>query len=137
MNNIVQSIDEAQHNIIRLAGDVDKLRQLVITDNLKYLTRTERDRLFKSMLESMGAIEDTLKAVIKLAKPDRRARLRDDEHLSRLILILAEIGVKVSDYERAAEEQQLDPSKCTMEAGTGVEHVTLEETLNRATHIEP
>lgn len=137
--SIKQSIDEVKLNICKLQDDVALLGQLIDTDNLKYLTRAERDNIFKRLFESMGVIEDTLKAVIKLAKPERRARIHDDDQLSRIIIDLAQMGVKVSSYE---QPQQLDPSKCTMEAGAGVAAVTITETLAIAnksspTYIEP
>lgn len=95
---------EAEERIVNLAGDVDLLSRLTMTDNLKYLTRAERERVFKRLLENMGALEDTLKAMIKAARDVRRARLRDDEQLSRMVIAMTDHALKVSSFETPPEE---------------------------------
>lgn len=95
---------EAEERIINITGDVELLTQLSMTDNLKYLTRIERERIFKRLLENVGALEDTLKAMIKAARDVRRARLRDDEQLSRMVVAMTLHQLKVGAFEAPPEE---------------------------------
>lgn len=97
-------IFEAEERIVNISGDVSLLSDLMTTDNLKYLTRAERERIFKRLLENMGALEDTLKAMVKAARDVRRARLRDDEQLSRMVIAMTDHGLKVGSYEAPPEE---------------------------------
>jgi predicted RNase H-like nuclease len=101
-------IVEAEERIVNIAGDVNLIGQLTMTDNLKYLTRAERERVFKRVLENMGALEDTLKAMIKAAREVRRARLRDDEQLSRMVVAMTQHALKVGGFETPPEEPAPD-----------------------------
>ncbi len=97
-------ITEAQERILNLEDDIDLVNQLTVTENLKYLTRSERERIFKRMLENVGALEDTVKAIIKGGREVRRARLRDDEQLSRMVIEMSQHSLKVDSFETPPEE---------------------------------
>lgn len=95
---------EADERALNLTEDLALLAQLTSTDNLKYLTRAERERIFKRLLENTGALEDTVKAIIKGAREVRRARLRDDEQLSRMVIAMTHHALKVGSFEAPPEE---------------------------------
>lgn len=116
---------EAEERITNLSGDINLLTQLSMTDNLKYLTRIERERIFKRLLENAGALEDTLKAMIKAARDVRRARLRDDEQLSRMVIAMTQADLKVSAFEAPPEEPTAEV-KALYEAPTQAPELTAE-----------
>lgn len=98
------SITEAEERLDNISDDLTLLDRLIKLGNLKYLTRIERELIFKRMLENMGALEDTLKAIIKASRDVRRSRLRDDEQLSRMVIAMSHLDLKVSSYETPPEE---------------------------------
>lgn len=97
-------IQEAEERLANIVQDIGVVNDLMVTDNLKYLTRVERERIFKRLLDNMGALEDTLKAMIKAGREVRRARLRDDEQLSRMVVAMTSHGLKVGAFEVAPDE---------------------------------
>ena len=92
-------IVEIKESMLSMETDVLALSNLMVTNNLQYLTRTVREEIFKRLLDNMGALEDAVKALVKEGRAVRRARLRDDDQLSRIVLDLANHGACVSEYE--------------------------------------
>ena len=99
--------EEALSSLNGLSGGIKKLQNLVELDNFKYLTRVERDVVYETVLTNMASLEDTVKAMIKAARNERRARLRDDDQLSRMVVALSAMGQKVANFETPSETAQL------------------------------
>lgn len=105
------TFNEASETIARLSTDLQALESLVITDNLKHMTRSQREAHFKRLLDDVSALEDTIKAVIKDARAVRRARFRDDEQLSRMVVAMAACGISANTFasvELTVEEPPTD-----------------------------
>jgi hypothetical protein len=96
-------IVEIKDHMYALAGDITTVATLMQTDNLKFLTRVERDKIFSRLLENIGALEDGVKALVKEGRAVRRARLRDDDQLSRMVLALTEAGKVVDSFSTPIE----------------------------------
>lgn len=90
---------EARTKLDDIRRAVIELESLTDCDNLKYLTRVQREAIFTVMLEGVGALEDTIKAIVREGRNVKRARLRDDETLSRMIKAMTEHGLCVSQFE--------------------------------------
>ena len=80
---------DAAYNAVRTLSDLSEL------GNLKYLTRDQRETLYKNVLTMIDAVDDAAKAGIKHARSIRRARMRDDDHIGRYIMSM---GIPVDDY---------------------------------------
>lgn len=93
------SFDEAYEKLDGFIAGLQRLEALTEADNLKYLTRVEREPIFETILGNLGDLEDIAKALIKGARAVRRARVRDDDQLSRMIIAMTEGGLRVDDYE--------------------------------------
>jgi hypothetical protein len=92
-------IVEIKESMLSLEDDVLTLSNLMVTSNLQYLTRTVREEIFKRLLDNLGVLEDAVKALVKDGRAVRRARLRDDDQLSRMVMELTAIGSTVGSFE--------------------------------------
>jgi hypothetical protein len=95
----ISTFDEAFDHLNGLFEQVAVVQALHETDNFKFMTRTAREVIFKGILEELDALKDTLTVIVKAGRAVKRDRLRDDEQLSRMMIAMAEQGLKATDYE--------------------------------------
>lgn len=100
--------DEIEERLISITGDTKLLAQLTSTGNIKYMTRFERERIFTRLLSNMGALEDGLKAALKAARDVRRARIRNDDQLSRMVVALTAANLDVDSFETPSDEPSVE-----------------------------
>lgn len=94
---------EAAELMQALTADLLLISQLNATNNLRFMTRVEREKIFTRMLDNGAALEDILKAVVRAGRDVRRARIRDDDQLSRMVVGMAAAGLAVESYETPIE----------------------------------
>lgn len=105
------AFDEAQTFIEDYKASLDELHGLTITtSNLKYMTRTQREELYKGLLENCAKLEDSTKALIKGLREIRRARLRDDTHIGEVALTMAYLGRSIDAGARSWSQLSQDES---------------------------
>lgn len=108
---MIKPIAEARESITSLALTLSVIHLLVSSDNLKYLTRADREKHLQDLLNQMGSLEDTLKAIVKQVRAVRRARIRDDDVISRMALELAELGTSIDSLVSAPAAVDEEPAE--------------------------
>ena len=91
--------EEARVKVNDIFAILNEVESLTTCDNMQYLTRVQRELIFSSLLDNVGALEDVIKAIVRNGRSVRRARLRDDEQLSRIVKALSDYGLRVDQFE--------------------------------------
>lgn len=94
---------EAAELMASISDDLKLINQLNSTNNMRFLTRVEREKVFTRLLSNGGALEDILKAVVRAGREVRRARIRDDDQLSRMVIGMSAHDLAVGDFETPTE----------------------------------
>lgn len=105
---------EAADRMSAINDDLALIKKLNETNNMRFLTRVEREKIFSRLLANGSVLEDILKAIVRAGREVRRARLRDDDQLSRMVIGLSQCDLAVEDYATPLESP--NPSVMTIYA---------------------
>lgn len=106
---------EAVELMTAINEDLKLIDQLNGTSNMRFLTRAEREKIFVRLLSNGDALEDILKAVVRAGRDVRRARIRDDDQLSRMVIGMSQHNLSVEGYATPLDSPS--PAVVTIYAG--------------------
>jgi len=91
LSPLASSLEELFELMSEQQREMSFLTKLLLTDTMKFISRPIRDDLIRRVLDRMGDIEDSTRAIIKTARSVKRQRLSDDKQVSNLFMNIADL----------------------------------------------